>query len=111
MDLHVVGCSGVTVDDLWSDPVSGGTSRLGGEYTQLDWALAANPGLITLTVGANDLRFDSPGDFFDGGVFLSGVATRRVDAMRADLDHLVGRLVSGTDAADCVHPNGKGHAA
>lgn len=94
----LVACSGAVTADLWRDDVTGGPSDLGATMTQLDWALAANPGIITLSIGANDLRFDRPQEFFVGGVFQPDVASSRIEAMARDLGTLLERLTMGTDA-------------
>ena len=96
--LAVVACSGARVADLSTDRVTGGPRGMGGARTQLEWAVDSNPGLITLTIGANDLRFDRPDEFFVRGVFQAEVARARIDAMEADLAVLLKRLVMGTDA-------------
>ena len=98
LEHRMVACSSFEVADLWSRSVSGGPSDLSGNRSQLEWALDANPGLVTLTIGANDLKFDRPGDFFDDGVFLGHVARARIDSMQSDLSILLERLVTGTDA-------------
>ncbi len=102
--FHQVACSGAVTSDLGRDPVSGGTGEFAslGPMSQLEWAQRINPGLITLTVGANDLRFDRPNDFFDRGEFLAEVARSRVQAMAAGLDEVLAELVRTTDSTIVV---------
>ncbi|GEM_PF-4884828 len=102
--FHQVACSGAVTSELETEPVGGGAGSFAamGPLSQLEWARRVNPGLITLTVGANDLRFDRPGDFFDRGRFLPDVARARVDAMASDLEHLLAELVRGTDSTIVV---------
>ena len=99
-DMWMVACSGVTTAELFTAPVTGGPSDITGEgrMSQVDWAIRTNPGVITLSVGANDLRFDSPGDYASGDQFDVGLAVRRLDDFRIDLDAVLDRLVDATDA-------------
>ena len=105
-DHALVACAGARTPDLWRQRVTGGpddiADRRGRHQTQLDWALFTNPEIITLTVGANDLRFDRPDEFFSSGRFSPTVARTRVASMREDLAYLIERLVSGTDATIVV---------
>ena len=98
--FHQVACSGAVTSELRTEPVGGGAGEFAalGPMSQVEWAARINPGLITLTVGANDLRFDRPGDFFDRGRFLPQVARDRIDSMTADLEELLDELVRSTDS-------------
>ncbi|MGY9072551.1 MAG: hypothetical protein ACKVHU_06355 [Acidimicrobiales bacterium] len=40
--------------------------------------------MISLTIGANDLRFDRPHEFFDGDRFFAHVADERVAKLRSE---------------------------
>jgi lysophospholipase L1-like esterase len=104
--VDLVACSGATADDVRTDPVPGPDGLVGdgrGDRSQLDWAVDVNPGLVTLTVGANDLRFFAAPELIGAGGAVDGerLAGRLTD-LSGDLDHLLGRLVSATDATVVV---------
>lgn len=104
--VDVVACSGATADDLLTDPVPGPDALVGdglGDRPQVDWAVAANPGLVTVTVGANDLRFFAAPELIGAGGALDGERLAgRLTALSGDLDHVLGRLVAATDATVVV---------
>ncbi|MFT7648391.1 MAG: lysophospholipase L1-like esterase [Candidatus Poriferisodalaceae bacterium] len=101
-EFALVACSGSTVTGLATNQVSGGPRHIGQSMTQVEWALQTNPGLITITIGANDLRFDKPQEFFEDGRFQADVAAARVDAMERQLGEVLTTLVEGTDATILV---------
>lgn len=102
----VVACSGATVDDLRDDAVPGPEGLVGdglGDRPQVDWAVAANPSVVTLTVGANDLRFFAPGELVGpGGAVDRARLGDRLTELGGDLDAVLGRLVAATDATVVV---------
>ncbi|HEX9995119.1 MAG TPA: putative Ig domain-containing protein, partial [Acidimicrobiales bacterium] len=104
--VDVVACSGATADDLRTDPVPGPDALVGdglGDRSQVDWAVAANPGLVTVTVGANDLRFFAAPELIGAGGALDGERLAgRLTALSGDLDHVLARLVAATDATVVV---------
>ncbi len=97
---HNVSCSGAFVADLSTDVLGGGPSGLlpGDRGTQLDWAVRTNPGLITLTVGANDLGFIDPSAFFDDDGLDRDALAVEVGDLEADLGAVVDQLVAQTDS-------------
>ncbi|HVL92930.1 MAG TPA: SGNH/GDSL hydrolase family protein [Acidimicrobiales bacterium] len=99
--LALVACSGHTSTDLVTAPVDGGPDLPGrpARMTQLDWAVAANPGLVTVTIGANDLGIGRPGRVVAaGGRVDDGFVRARLDRLEANLAAAVRRLVDATDA-------------
>jgi lysophospholipase L1-like esterase len=82
----LLACSGATAADLLAP---------GG---QVDAALAANPGLISITIGANDLSFVNPAKFFVNGSLDQRTVDQRLAALRARLTTVMTRLLSGTNA-------------
>lgn len=80
----LLGCKGETATSMGS---------------QVDKAIAADPGLITITIGANDLRFVYPERLFrsDGTVDRT-VVDKNLTALRTSLGSVLGRLVDGTGA-------------
>ena len=99
-DFAMVACGGARTHDLWTDDVDGGPGELAaGPMSQLEWAVAANPDLILLTIGANDLRFDKPQAFFDDdGDFDRALADRRIASAEANLGRILGTLVEQTSS-------------
>lgn len=97
---HNVSCSGAFLADLSTDEVGGGPDGLFDDdrATQLDWAVRTNPGLVTLTIGANDLGFIDPSDFFDDGGLDRAKLAELVAEVEAGLAEIVDRLVEQTDA-------------
>ncbi|MEM8902816.1 MAG: GDSL-type esterase/lipase family protein [Actinomycetota bacterium] len=100
VERHIVACSGAFLSDLSDDPVGGGPSGVvpGDRASQLEWAALTNPGLVTLTIGANDLGFIDPAVFFDDGGLDRAVLDGLVAEMEAGLIAAVDRLVAETDA-------------
>jgi lysophospholipase L1-like esterase len=82
----LLACSGATSADLL---VPGG---------QVEQAVAVNPGLISITVGANDLAFVDPAKFFPGGRFDRAAVEARLQGLRGGLFRILSRLLSATDA-------------
>ena len=99
-DFAMVACGGARTADLWTDDVDGGPRSVStDDMTQLEWAVATNPDLVLLTIGANDLRFDKPQAFFDDdGDFDLALAERRVQTAEENLDHILDTLVRQTSA-------------
>lgn len=101
-DYGLVACSGATVADLLDQPVTGGLdgSLPAGErrLSQVDWAIAANPEILTLTVGANTLEFTDLSDLVvDAGVDRDELG-RRLRRVEEGLDIVLRRLVDHTDS-------------
>ncbi|MDH3707943.1 MAG: GDSL-type esterase/lipase family protein [Acidimicrobiia bacterium] len=99
----LVACSGHGTAELRTTPVEADLADVdSGPRPQLDWAVLANPGLITLTVGGNDVDFGDP-----GGVVVDGSLDRdrlgaRLDGLRVGLATALDRLVDATDATIAV---------
>lgn len=102
-ELGLVACSGHDTDDLFETPVSGGISGTAPDgvdkLTQLEWAVRANPAIVTLTIGANDTGFVGPAKLLlpDHSLNRPDVA-QRMDVIRSDLRIVLERLVTATDA-------------
>jgi lysophospholipase L1-like esterase len=102
-ELALVACSGHDTDDLFETPVSGGlegTAPDGADrLTQLDWAVRANPGLVTITIGANDTGFVGPAKLLlpDGTLNRPDIEDRMA-VIRSDLRIVLDRLTTSTDA-------------
>lgn len=104
VEAHIVACSGAYLADLSGEVVGGGPDGIvaGDQTTQLDWAIRANPGLVTLTIGANDLGFIDPSAFIvDGGLDRPAIEAR-IEAVETGLAAVVEQLVAGTDATIVV---------
>lgn len=97
-------CSGHRTSDLFTVPVQDEedqrSSRGGGSVyrTQVEWAIATNPGLVTLTVGANDIRFNQPHDLIIDGALDTATMSEHLDTFESDLARLVEQLVLETDS-------------
>lgn len=104
--VALVACSGATVDDVRTEPVPGPDALVGdgrGDRSQLDWAVAANPGVVSLTVGANDLRFFAAAELVGPGGTVDGERLAgRLTRVSGDLDRVLTRLVEATDATVVV---------
>ena len=98
----VVACSGARVADVSTVPVTGGSPDWAptgvDELTQLDWVIRANPAVVTVTVGINDIGFVEPAALIVDGRLDDAVFDARVAAMAVELDELVGRIIDATDA-------------
>ncbi len=103
---YVVACSGAGVDEVSSALVSGGSPNWAPSgvdaLTQLDWVIRANPAVVTVTVGINDIGFVEPADLIVGARLDDAVFDARVAAMADGLDALVDRIVDTTDATVVV---------
>lgn len=102
-ELALVACSGHDTDDVFETPVTGGLEGTAPEgvdqMTQLEWAVRANPGIATITIGANDTGFVGPAKLLlDDGTLDRPDIARRMDVIRSDLRIVLERLVSATDA-------------
>jgi lysophospholipase L1-like esterase len=101
-ELGLVACSGVDSDDLSSELVDGGISGTepvaGGRRTQLEWAVHANPALIFLSVGINDLGFVNPSKFITDGRLDEDVIGARLQSLRSELESVLDELVAKTDS-------------
>ncbi len=82
----LLACSGATADDLLAP---------GG---QVDQAIAADPTLISITIGANDLSFVNPAKFFVDGHLDQAVVDQRLANLRVRLTAVLRRLLVATDA-------------
>ncbi|MGH9027797.1 MAG: GDSL-type esterase/lipase family protein [Acidimicrobiia bacterium] len=84
----LVACSGAETSDMPG---------------QVEQAVAVNPELVTITIGANDLRFDHPEEMLtDEGVFDEAVASARLATLAGGLGDALTRLVSATDSTIVV---------
>ncbi|MCP3855469.1 MAG: hypothetical protein GY745_09010 [Actinomycetia bacterium] len=94
-EYALVACSSFGTDDLLEDRVNGPAGR----HTQIDQVVAANPTVVTLTVGANDLGFLNPESLVEdgGGVDLAAVA-ERLSELQSQLDETLTRMVLETDS-------------
>lgn len=105
-DAFVVACSGAGVDDVSSALVSGGSPDWippgADALTQLDWAIRANPAVVTLTVGINDIGFVEPAGLIVDGRLDDALFASRVAAMALEIEALVDTLVATTDATIVV---------
>ncbi|MEM9034748.1 MAG: GDSL-type esterase/lipase family protein [Actinomycetota bacterium] len=104
VDRYIVACSGAYLSDLSEEVLGGGPEGVVSDdrATQLDWAIRTNPGLITLTIGANDLGFIDPSAFIDDGGLDRAALQERIDAVEAGLIDIVDRLVDATDSTIVV---------
>jgi lysophospholipase L1-like esterase len=102
----LVACSGARAGDLLASPVGGGPAAWAPPGTaalpQVDWAVRGNPGLVTVTVGANDLGFSSPWELIADGALDVAAVEARLGPLRAGLDEMLGRLLRETDAVVLV---------
>ena len=98
----LVACSGARASELLDEPVGGGidgTSPEGSDLSQVEWAVRANPGVVTVTVGANDLGFSHPERLLtDDGHLDLGKVRERLEGLEEDLTRVLERLVGATDA-------------
>ncbi len=121
-EVATVACSGFDSADLMRAGVKGGipgTGPANRELPQLDWAVRANPGLVTITVGANDLHFDRPEESLHrDGTIDQGVVEQRLRSFGHNLAAILDRLLTRTDARIVVttygdpaaaHPEGVDH--
>jgi lysophospholipase L1-like esterase len=100
-ELALLACSGHRARDLLERDVTrvaplpdDGRSR-----SQVEWAVLANPGVISLTVGANDLDFARPADALSAdGELDDAYVDARLDRVEAHLVPILRRLVEATDA-------------
>lgn len=98
--VGVVACTGADAPEVLGSPVRASIPGLdvAGPLSQLDWAVRSNPAYVVLTVGANDARFTEPAELVgDDGLDLAGLRAR-LDGLGDDLDTILDRLVSETDA-------------
>lgn len=94
----LVACSGATLGDLLGAPVNGGPDAIDGPRSQVDWVVAANPEIATLTAGANTLGFVHPERLLDDAIELDAdELDRRLRRVETRLDDVLGRLVDHTD--------------
>jgi lysophospholipase L1-like esterase len=84
--FSLLACSGATAEDMLAP---------GG---QVDAAIAADPALVSITIGANDLSFVNPAKFFVDGRLDQGVVDERLSALRTRLVTIIRRLLTATDA-------------
>lgn len=102
----VVACSGAGVADVTTAPVTGGSPDWAppgvDALPQIDWAVRANPAVVTVTVGINDIGFVEPAGLIVDGRLDEAAFDARVSAMADGLGAIVARLVAETDAAIVV---------
>jgi lysophospholipase L1-like esterase len=121
-EVATVACSGFDSGDLMDAGVKGGVDGTGPsnrQLPQLEWAVRANPGLVTITVGANDLHFDRPEQSLHrDGTVNRGVVDQRLRSFGRNLAKILDRLLARTDARIVVttygdpaaaHPEGVGN--
>lgn len=100
--LALVACSGATVGDLLTEDVTGGPAGAAPPGTevlaQVEWAVRANPALVTVTVGANDLQFSNPARSFTAAGELTDEVDGRLQRVEDGLTEVLRRLVDATDA-------------
>ena len=101
-ELALVACSGAKVEDLLGEPVTGGLDGTApgdtDELSQVEWAVRANPGLVTITIGANDMRFTEPEQYVVDGELDTDLIDRRTARISGGLEAVLTRLVDATDA-------------
>lgn len=104
--VALVACSGVRAADLLTRPVGGGLAGTAPAGTsslpQVEWAVRANPGLVTITVGANDIGFSQPWELVRDGALDAALLDTRLARLGADLRRVLDRLVAETDAVVVV---------
>lgn len=98
--LALLACSGHDARDLLDRPVGGPDLGDGvRQRAQIEWAIVTNPGLVTITIGANDLGFGTPERAVDAeGELDERYLDARVDRVRSNLARALRRLVAATDA-------------
>ena len=101
-EVATVACSGFDSSDLLHAGVTGGIDGTGPanrQLSQLEWAVRTNPGLVTITVGANDLRFDRPEQSLHrDGTINRSVVDPRLRSFGRNLATVLARLLARTDA-------------
>lgn len=89
--FEMVACSGATTLDLIQKKQDG--------VSQVQRAIDLNPGVVTLTVGANDIRFDEPWNFVTPENELNAeYLDEQLRTFGRRLEIIVQRLVDRTDA-------------
>lgn len=89
--FELLACSGATTLDLTRQRHDGST--------QIERAVDLNPGVVTLTVGANDINFDEPWNFVTPDDELNAEYLEDLLATYENrLDTVLRRLVERTDA-------------
>jgi lysophospholipase L1-like esterase len=86
VDRELLACSGATTADLLAPD------------GQVDDAVALDPDLVTITVGANDLGFTHPEHLVDAAGFHVIEVVQRLHALDLALGDVVDRLLVETDA-------------
>lgn len=87
LSYQLRGCIGYTTDDfMWRDTPEG--------ETQLEALVRQNPGLITLTLGANDLNFTDPENLIDD----PSLVPQLIAGTRDRLSGILSTLVNLTDS-------------
>jgi lysophospholipase L1-like esterase len=90
VDRHLLACSGASTGDLLE------------EDGQVDDAVALQPDLVTVTIGANDLGFVHPERLVAGGHLDDDLVDERLAAFGDGLAAVLHRLVTETDAVVVV---------
>ncbi len=101
----LVACSGADVEAMVTVDVTGGfpadDDASGGDqrHSQVEWAVRANAGYVTITVGANDVRFDRPWELMTDSGELNGPAMApKLRNLGFQLRSIVERLLVETDS-------------
>ncbi len=101
-ELGLVACSGFDSEDLTTKLVEGGIAGTepddGTRRTQVDWVVRANPALVFLSVGINDLGFEDPARFIAGDKLNSDLVEPRLGQLTSRLSAIVTELLGATDA-------------
>ncbi len=105
-ELGLVACSGFDSGDLTTKLVDGGlagTEPDGGTLrTQVEWVIQANPALVFLSVGINDLGFEDPARFIAGEALNSDLIEPRLGRLTTRLAAILTELLGATDATVVV---------
>lgn len=100
-DLALVACSGHRAAHLHSRDLAGVGPLAGDDRprSQVEWAVTANPGVVTVTVGANDLDFARPAEAVTAeGELDDAHLAARLDRVEVELARNLRRLVEATDS-------------
>lgn len=105
--VAVVACTGTTAEHLMTKEFTGGFAETApsgtDKLTQVEWAVRANPALILITVGVNDVGFINPERFFRAdNVVNSVVVAEGVYSLEQGLEAALNELIASTDAVIVV---------
>ena len=97
----LAACAGAATTEVWETPTwppPGAPDNINGtSWSQLDWAVRANPGYVTLTVGANDVGVVDL-SVAPGGDLDPEELERRLAAVAGGVGYLLDELLQRTDA-------------